>query len=160
MLINDKKLLNRNIMMRLITAILVLFMILGCSKTGRTIRLSAKTHNFVDVVTDDDTVWIIYKNSRNGKDSISKLIRHDSCFYAVSNGTRRLMMSNRDTRYDYECNGNEYRVNISQSPDGLRVTNVFRSSPDRAGFLYSLHYTKELELVKVEVLDTVTYKTH
>ena len=94
MLINDKKLLNRNIMMRLITAILVLFMILGCSKTGRTIRLSAKTHNFVDVVTDDDTVWIIYKNSRNGKDSISKLIRHDSCFYAVSNGTRRLMMSN------------------------------------------------------------------
>ena len=122
-------------------------------KTNRT----ATQH---DMITEADTVWIVHKNSHNSQKNIHKLIRYDSCFYEISNGHRHLMMSNKNTRYAYTDNGNEYCVNISKSSDGQRVTNIFRTSPNNAGFLYSYHYTKDFKLLKIEVSDTVTYKRH
>lgn len=158
--LTHQKQLNSNTMKRTVTAILITLTLFGCSKNERTARLTAPPHNMVDMITEADTVWIVHKNSHNSQKNIHKLIRYDSCFYEISNGHRHLMMSNKNTRYAYTDNGNEYCVNISKSSDGQRVTNIFRTSPNNAGFLYSYHYTKDFKLLKIEVSDTVTYKRH
>ena len=137
-----------------------MLILLGCSKSERTTKLTAPPYNVVDVFTDADTMWIIHKNSRNGQKNVHKLIRYDSCFYEISGGDRRLMMSNKNTRYAYTEDGNEYNVNISGLPDGHRVTRLFRTSPDHAGYLYSYYYTKDFKLLRVEICDTITYKRH
>ena len=144
----------------IMTAILTMLILLGCSKSGRMEKLTAPPHNVVDVFTDADTMWIIHKNRRNGQNDIHKLIKQGGCFYEISGGDRRLMMSNENKRYAYTEDGNEYSVNISGMPDGHRVTRLFRTSPDHAGYLYSYYYTKDFKLLRVEICDTVTYKRH
>ncbi len=158
--LTHQKQLSNNAMKLIMTAILTMLILLGCSKSGRTAKLTAPPYNVVDVFTDADTMWIIHKNRRNGQNDIHKLIKQGGCFYEISGGDRRLMMSNENTRYAYTEDGNEYRVNISRMPNGHRVTNIFRTSPNNAGFLYSYHYTKDFKLLKIEVSDTVTYKRH
>lgn len=145
-------------MKKTIIAILATITLLGCSKSERRAILTAPSNNIVDVFTDADTIWIIHKNNRNKQKNVHKLIRYDSCFYEISNGNKHLMMSNEDTKYTYIENGDEYSVNISKSSDGHRVTHLFRTSPDKAGYLYSYYYTKDLRLFKIGISDTLIYK--
>ena len=159
-LTHNTKTININPWKTQLPSILVTLTLFGCAKSELTERLTAPPHNMVDMITEADTVWIVHKNSHNSQKNIHKLIRYDSCFYEISNGHRHLMMSNKNTRYAYTDNGNEYCVNISKSPDGQRVTIIFRTSPNNAVFLYSYHYTKDFKLLKIEVSDTVTFKSH